>query len=652
MPTSSAPTVTAEKLQQTKEQIREYLRDQGIFSSLKAIINDSFGASGTSSALAAAQHKSVAQQLASQQPEVGATSRALTDGQKPMVHVLFLGGRAFPQDDSDGGGGTVCACLQLGSQRFRSASVPMCAEPALRDGVLLELPLPPDADVAALPPPVPSRAALEQLRGFLHRAPPMHLLVLQQTLDGGERLLSSSLLEWRQVLHKGKMTIACELPGVGAPKPMPVGILELKLELLPTAITAKPDEALLSEAEVLMALKKERDAQVEAERKFFAYARSWWASFLERSPSNAHRPVKLFAMSEFGTQRPVTAFVSPLRTDRLLETPHHAAHFVSLLAHTREDAASATVADVWRSTHATLALKAGETEEHATLLCSLLLGFGLDAYVAIGTDERGPHVWVLTRDASGSPTFWESLTGAQYVLSRGDDHPYVSIACLFSDVSLYANVQPSSRLDETSLDVGNTNCWLAMDSALLSAITPVPLAPLQRSPSSSFGGGGDSPSIDHVQAAIAIEGRLKTLVDHMRLEAGIAGGSATWDEELAHVVSPALFAYEHGRLSGGSASIGGDLFSDAVRRFVPRGHTFKGFPQHVATADAKAIADAWGRSDVARDIVYCRAVKASLAVRVRVFPFPDGVVSVWAMLAMAYQPENAGLARAGRGRGR
>jgi hypothetical protein len=33
-------------------------------------------------------------------------------------------------------------------------------------------------------------------------------------------------------------------------------------------------------------------------------------------------------------------------------------------------------------------------EEHALLLCSLLLGFGLDAYVAVGKDAGGGAAWV------------------------------------------------------------------------------------------------------------------------------------------------------------------------------------------------------------------------------------------------------------------
>ena len=53
----------------------------------------------------------------------------------------------------------------------------------------------------------------------------------------------------------------------------------------------------------------------------------------------------------------------------------------------------------------------GDCEDHATLLCSLLLGFGLDAYVCVGTKAKNtPHVWVMTCGTDGSVTFWESLT--------------------------------------------------------------------------------------------------------------------------------------------------------------------------------------------------------------------------------------------------
>ena len=52
------------------------------------------------------------------------------------------------------------------------------------------------------------------------------------------------------------------------------------------------------------------------------------------------------------------------------------------------------------------------------LLCSLLLGFGLDAWVVVGRLSEGDggggtHLWVMTRGAMPSPCFWEPATGEQ-----------------------------------------------------------------------------------------------------------------------------------------------------------------------------------------------------------------------------------------------
>ena len=53
-----------------------------------------------------------------------------------------------------------------------------------------------------------------------------------------------------------------------------------------------------------------------------------------------------------------------------------------------------------------------DCEDHAALLCSLLLGFGLNAYVCIGTKLKGSvHAWVMTISIDGLVTFWESVNG-------------------------------------------------------------------------------------------------------------------------------------------------------------------------------------------------------------------------------------------------
>lgn len=334
--TSLLNTVSAEQHAAIKERIQEHLRDQGVFSALKAIVSTTLddkqptANDGDQSALTAAQRAIVLARIVADQ--AGGTPQPPhptgSAQQRMFLHVLLLGGRAFAHTDDDAAPpaegtnelGSVHVCLQFGAQRFRSQSVPFCAEPQLRDGVLLELPLPDvTAATAIAEAGMPSMATLEELRGLCRTCEPIHLLVLH-THDGHERLLSSCMLEWRQVLHFGRHTLSVELPGVGAEATLPVGALEVKLELLPRPRA----EGAMTEAEVMMALKRERDSQVEAERKFFAYARAWWAQYVELSPAHSSRAVKLFALSELGTQRPVSAYVRPLRASRLLESPRHA----------------------------------------------------------------------------------------------------------------------------------------------------------------------------------------------------------------------------------------------------------------------------------------------------------------------------------------
>ena len=84
-------------------------------------------------------------------------------------------------------------------------------------------------------------------------------------------------------------------------------------------------------------VKHERETQVDIERKFFAAARSWWSDYLALSPSHAQRPVKLFALSELGTQVSAAA-------PRRATPPRHAAARPRPVAPTLAPARCAAVA--------------------------------------------------------------------------------------------------------------------------------------------------------------------------------------------------------------------------------------------------------------------------------------------------------------------
>ena len=74
---------------------------------------------------------------------------------------------------------------------------------------------------------------------------------------------------------------------------------------------------------------------------------------------------------------------------------------------------------------------------------------------------------------------------------------------------------------------------------------------------------------------------------------------------------------------------------------MPVGHTFKGFPHHFTSVHPPAVLDALLKAAPCSDILQCRGDHVKLAVRARVYPYPDDVCAVWVMLAVSYLPTAA-----------
>lgn len=613
-------------VEQVRARIHLHLRERGIFDDLRLIVSDALGADAEPASLEL-QKRAIRQGMADTL-QLNSMSRLASTPELADSFALeceLLGGRAFL--DTHGMGrerGMLRVSLQLGEERLESIPTPFSSEPAVEG--CFRFPLSLRASDAA-----------DLAERLLRERQPMHLLLLESHPEGSDELVSSLLVEWRKVLQVGCCILSIELPGIGPQAKLPVGCLELRLKLLPPAGGTVPP--LMLELDVMRQLKAERAAEIEAERRFFAYARAWWDDYLSLRPSHRGRAVKLFALSELGVQRPVTCYLQPIRADRMLDSPLQAAHFVSLLRFERSLPVGGT--DVWHSGHAMLCRRSGEAEEHALLLCSLLLGFGLDAYVCIGTDVHGPHVWVMTRGgheaypalagSNQSITFWEPSSGARFLHRGAQGHasaytsgqgspcepPYRTLSCVFSHERFYANVQPDESLAVTSLQLEEPLLWKPMDSSLLRALTPLPAAAL-------------TPATFDGRAALerTVEAELRLLIERHRARLGL---KTAWDSSLEYVLAPALFSYEMEPLSG--RTIGAPEFQAAIRRCVPSGHTFKGFPSHFTHTRAHAIYSSLMRTEPSLEVMQCRAPQVELALRSRVFPYPDKVVSVWLMIA-------------------
>ncbi|XP_075069368.1 centrosomal protein of 76 kDa isoform X1 [Mixophyes fleayi] len=555
------------------------------------------------------------------------------DPTRRYLHLQILGGRAFLEHlkEADPLPGQVCSTFTLGlhfrNQRFRSKPIPCACDPDFQDGFLLELHKDHLGD----------GSRMADATTLLSICDPVQLVLIKTDTFGESTLVTSHFLEWRSLLgvERGVTSLAVELHGVGAECKIPVGVLNVKLELYP------PLNQTLSPEIVNTQLTLERQKAAEKERLFLVYAKHWWREYLQIRQSHSSRLVKIFAQDENWVNRPVCCYVNPLRAGRLLDTPRQAARFVNVLGYEK----AAVVGgggkqEQWSTMLAFLCSNKGDCEDHCNLLCSLLLGFGLDAYVCVGTKGRGvAHTWVMTSGTDGAITFWESLTGKRYIHKpiNPDDptlveqpkplYPYRTIGCIFNHQRFLANCQPSDSVDLCVFDLNNESRWKPMsEEAIKSVCSPGSTTSLPPFPPLC------SSLVDAATESNEIELQLRVLVSEHRKDLGL---TTVWDDHLCYLLSPALAAYEIERSTG--ISSGNEEFQDSIRRAVPDGHTFKGFPIHFMHRNARRAFATCLRSPFCDEIVGCRGDHMRLAVRVRVFTYPESACAVWIMFACKYR---------------
>eukprot|EP01137_Pigoraptor_chileana_P005113 Opistho-2@47775 len=448
---------------------------------------------------------------------------------------------------------------------------------------------------------------------------PIQLAVVRSDGDGDVSLLGHCVIDWRRALRTGgASTVAAELRGIGAESDVPVGVVDVRLELLPRM------DATLPQADIDTRADWERSQANEHQRMFLVYAKQWWREFLQTRPSNASRMVRIFAEDETATNRLACTFVAPLRAGRLLDTPRHAVRFVSLLAVDRSSPIGGGAhTEQWLTLHSLLAARKGDVADHANLLCSLLIGFGLDAYVCIGTRDRGQlSSWVAVVYGDGAVVFWDPVAGQRYVHRLGDApaHPYRTIGCAFNHRAFYANNQPSDAVDTCRFSLTNDGLWKPMSADAIASLPRLPVPPIA------------APTLDAAALSADIESEMRGLLAAYRRDRGF---STAYDDDLAHLLTPALASYELERATG--VRVGNEDFESVIRRAVPEGQTFKGFPIQFSHRSTRRMFAACLKSAVCGEIVDCRGDAVRHAVRVRAFAYPEDALAVWVMVAVKYR---------------
>jgi len=125
---------------------------------------------------------------------------------------------------------------------------------------------------------------------------------------------------------------------------------------------------------------------------------------------------------------PLMAFVCPIIIPEKFSFPAFLMHWVQCLtfdASTYQQRTGLMPDTGWKHTEFFLQRRKGASQDHAVLLCSLLLGCKKDAFVCKGTWGDGyrttEHAWVMTRE-EGWVTFWEPCTKQMYHLPNRYHH--------------------------------------------------------------------------------------------------------------------------------------------------------------------------------------------------------------------------------------
>ena len=287
-----------------------------------------------------------------QRREDGVAVTCKSESQNKLYLVVKVtGGRAFldciqhegASMPGDPGQSTFTISMFFQGQRVRSNQFACACEPTINETFLFEVAAGDGRD-----------SKEEQL---LQTPDQLHLILLCQ--KGAEwEAVAGCYLDWRRVLvsEHGRTSCSVEVKGLAAECAVTVGILDLVVELVPWRGKVVAMETFSTH------MKVEENRFSERERLFYIYTKQWWKEFLQIRPSHSQRLVKIFSQDEFGAKWPVFSFVHPLKADRILESPRHAARFVSLIPYVQSSTTFGSEGcrrEVWSSLHTLFSCKKG-----------------------------------------------------------------------------------------------------------------------------------------------------------------------------------------------------------------------------------------------------------------------------------------------------
>lgn len=138
---------------------------------------------------------------------------------------------------------------------------------------------------------------------------------------------------------------------------------------------------------------------------------------------------------------------------------------------------------MWNNLHSIISSKSGDFQDHVLLLESLLLGFGLKAYICNGLSfykgKTREYMWVMTISTDGSIIFYDAVNGKKYKheytekQSMKVSYPFTNIGSIFNDKEFYANIQVYDDVKMVKFEINNPQYWYPLDTNQIQALKHV-----------------------------------------------------------------------------------------------------------------------------------------------------------------------------------
>ncbi|XP_035712710.1 centrosomal protein of 76 kDa-like [Folsomia candida] len=548
-------------------------------------------------------------------------------GKRYYLKVETLGGKAFLDHLSHEKNSTTCKSkrfvlhLFFKSQRFKTKPVDCRSNPSFQEEFII--------DVGQFESGVGQLLTVKE---------PLRILIIREDQNrpiSGGVIISFNVHDWRSVLltDNGFESFSLELFGVGSENNVPVGLLNMRITILPC-----PSEQIL-EKTMMTQLQLERGIHEESVRNFVTFSKQWMNDFLSIRPGHIFRHVKLSAFDERLASRPISTFLQfPYNADRVFLTPFHAAWFVSLLTNLQNSSNNDSIRNL-QSLELTIASKCGTSEDLSILLCSLLLGFGLNAFVALGSEKNAnPISWVVTLDNSFNPLFWDPKTSKRFTPvtltnSENDNETKLNVSkscmqqkfshigCLLNNESFHCNIQSADSVSLVDWNILNPAKWKSMSPKRIAKFPYQSQHRFVLLPA----------RVDCELITARLELGIQELIQEARMQQEL---STRWDAITSKLMGQQLATYELQGSTGGSNF--NNFFEDVIMKSLPAGYNFKGFHCHSRSTTAKNLFNSCMGDLQCQEVVYCRGEDVQHMIRVSVFPYPENVVSIRIMIGCRF----------------